>query len=70
MLHIMIARAALEIVIAEHALTLLGVSILERYVSQRLVLKQLESRKSELDFAWAVKAGLLRCAEPSFNRAW
>lgn len=59
---IMVSKAALEITVAEHALALLGIPNSRQVVSQRLVSKHLEARKSELDIAWAAKGEAMASA--------
>jgi hypothetical protein len=56
MLKVMVAKAALEITVAEHALALLSVPNPREVVSRRLVTKNLEAKKSDMDIAWAAKA--------------
>lgn len=56
LLHIMVAKAALEITVAEQALRLLGASNPRQLVSQRTLEKHLEAQTSEMDIAWAFKS--------------
>jgi hypothetical protein len=56
MLKVMIAKAAFEITVAEHALALFSVPNPREAVSRRLVSKNLETKKSDTDIAWLAKS--------------
>jgi hypothetical protein len=56
MLKVMIAKAAFEITVAEHALALLSVPNPREAVSRRLFSKSLETKKTDMDIAWLAKS--------------
>jgi hypothetical protein len=59
MVKVMVAKAALEITVAERALALLSVPNPREAVSSRLVSSHIETKKSDMDIVWLAKNELL-----------